>query len=149
MRVVVAPRLAALTIGEVVSCATNSQVQDDVVFAVEGSSIWLVDPWVVIGLRELTALPEALILEANLENLVGLVIDVGVEAVLVPVETVGVELISKGRAISGLPDLVGKREAVLIPSGAPVKSRAEGIIATLATIRRTISTRFHDIDLTR
>lgn len=74
--------------------STDSQVHDDVEFSVEGSGVWLSLPRVEGALRKLTFLKEALLCEIDLQNFLAIIIDVCVESILVPVETVSVEIVS-------------------------------------------------------
>lgn len=128
VRVHVVPRLAADTIGEVGVGTANSHVENDVEFSVEGGSIVLTNPGVVEAGRELASIEEALGSEVNLEDLIGLVINVSVETSLIPEETVNVEIFSKrfGVLVLSMSLLV----LILIPVGAPMKGGTEFVTAT-------------------
>ena len=132
MRVSVGPRLAANTIGEVVACASNCYIHNDVELSVERSGVWLTNPWVVVSLREVAALPETLLSKVDFEDLFIPVIDVSVETILIPVEAVCVEVVRKRLGVS--VDFVSEREPVLVPAWAPMESRAEAVVASFATI---------------
>jgi hypothetical protein len=132
MRVSVGPRLAANTIGEVVACASNCYIHNDEELSVERSGVGLANPWVVVSLREVAALPEALLSEVDFEDLFIPVIDVSVETILIPVEAVCVEVVRKRLGVS--VDFVSEREPVLVPAWTPMESRAEAVVASFATI---------------
>ena len=95
VRVLVVPGLAALAVGEVGVGAAHSQVENEEELSVEGRRVVLANPRVREGRRELAALEEGLLGEVNLQNLGVVAIYVGVEAVLVPVESINVEILTK------------------------------------------------------
>lgn len=66
----VGPGLATLTFREIISGTSDSEVDEEVEFSVEGSGVRLTNPRVVKGRRVVGSLPEALLGEVNLENLV-------------------------------------------------------------------------------
>lgn len=94
VRVHVVPWLAANTIGEVRVGTADSNVKYNEEFSVEGGSVVLTNPGVVKAGRELASLEEALSGEVNLEDLIALVINIGVKTSLIPEETVDVEVFS-------------------------------------------------------
>ncbi len=81
------------------------------------------------GLVPLPARPERFLLEINLEDAVLIVVDVGVDPVLVPVEAKDVEIVVERLAAWKLEDRVRQFELVLRPVGAPVHRRAHHVHA--------------------
>jgi len=146
MRVLVVPGLAAYAIGEVGVGATNGQVEDEVELAIERSGVVLVDPRVVKSLRESSALVEALLGEVDLEHLVCRVIKVSVKLLIIPVETISVELFAEGFIVLVLK--MSHLIAILIPAGTPVKSGTEPVV-TLTGVAWSIAARLHNINFTR
>ena len=137
-------RLVAVVVGEVSIDTTDGDVEDEVEVSVEGSTVGLTSPGVVLG-TALASLEEAFLGEVNIEDNVGLVIDVGNESVLSPEETVDVEVVSEG---SGVDVLLGGSEViVLVPVDSPVEGGAEGVVATGGAGRGVASTGLHDVDL--
>lgn len=146
VRVHVAPRLAANTVGEVCIGSADSHVENEVEFSIEGGSVVLTNPGVVEAGRELASIEEALGSEVNLEDLIGLVINVGIDTSLIPEEAVDVEIFSKRFGI--LVVSMSSLELILIPIGAPMKGGTEFVTAT-TWIGRTVAARFHKIDFSR
>ena len=95
MRRGVGPGLASHTIWEIVGSTTDGEINDEEELSVKWCRVVLSLPRVVEGGGELASVPEALLGEVNLENLVAVSIEVGVETLLVPVESVGVESVVK------------------------------------------------------
>jgi len=146
VRVLVVPGLAANAIWEVGVGATNGQVEDEVELAIERSRVVLVDPRVVESLRESSTLVEALLGEVDLEHLVCRVIKVSVKLLIIPVETISVELCTEGFIVLVLK--MSHLIAILIPAGTPVKSGTEPVV-TLTSVAWSIPARLHDINFTR
>ena len=144
--VLVGPWLAANAVREVGVGAADSQIKNNVKFSVKGGSIVLADPGVVEALGELTSLEEAFFGEVNFQHLVAIVVKVGVKSSRIPVETVDVEVLSKGFGVIELS--MSSLELILIPVGTPMKSGSKFIV-TASRIARTVTTRLHDVDFTR
>jgi hypothetical protein len=93
--ILIVPGLATLAIGEVRIGTAYCEVQNQVEFSVEGGGIVFTYPRIVEALGELATLEEALLGEINLEYLVAVSINVGVEFILVPVKSINVEVFAK------------------------------------------------------
>lgn len=120
MGVIVAPWLSTNTVGEVRVSATNGQVHDQVELSVERSSVGLTNPWVGERFGEFSALEERLGLEIYFEDLVFRFVEIGVESILIPVETIDMEsFVERLGVLEPLSCLI---EFVLIIVGAPVES---------------------------
>lgn len=91
----VGPWLASHTIWEIVGSTTDCEINDEEELSIKWCRVVLSLPRVVEGGGELASVPEALLGEVNLENLVAVSVEVGVETLLVPVESVGVESVVK------------------------------------------------------
>jgi hypothetical protein len=91
----VCPGLSTLTIREVRIGSTDSEVKNEVELAIKWSRIILSNPGVISGRRETTSLPEAFLGKINLKDLVGVSIKEGVKSVIVPVETIYMELVGE------------------------------------------------------
>ena len=144
--VLVGPWLAANAVREVGVGAADGQVKNNVKFSVEGGSVVLADPGVVETLGELTSLEETFFGEVNFQHPVAIGVKVGVNASLIPVETVDVEVLTKRFGVIELS--MSSLELILIPVGTPVKSGSKFIV-TASRIARTVTTRLHDVDFTR
>jgi len=146
VRVLVGPWLAANAVREVGVGAADGQVKNNVKFSVEGGSVVLADPGIVETLGELTSLEETFFGEVNFQDLVAIGVKVGVNASLIPVETVDVEVLTQRFGVIELS--MSSLELILIPVGTPVKSGSKFIVAA-SRIARTVTTRLHDVDFTR
>jgi hypothetical protein len=135
-----------LPVGEVGVGATDSDVKDEVELLVEGSVQGLVMPGVELGVGEVASIPVGDLAHVNVKNNVLGGVEVGLDSLLGPNETVDVEVVAKRSsvlvlAVSLVPD-------VLVPVGSHVQGRSEGITAS-STAARGISSRFYEINLSR
>ena len=102
-------------------------------------------PWVVT-VSEATALPEAHLGGVDIKDNVVRGVDVGSNAVLRPKKTINVEVISE-RGITGVL-LSCELVFISIIIWSPVESGSKFIVAA-SFARGIVTTRLHDIDLTR
>jgi hypothetical protein len=89
-------------------------------FSVERCGVGLTFPWVVFSCGETTSIPEALGCEINSKDLISWVIKIGIELLLIPVETVNMEFVSERFCVLIVSMSLGI--LVLIPVGSPVES---------------------------
>lgn len=146
MRVVVGPGLVADSVLEVVCSSSDSQVNDEVKFSIERSVIGFSDPWVIVGRTEVSLLEEALRLHVDVQDDVGLRIEIGVESIFVPIETIDVEIIVKTARVFVF--LVCHLEFVGCVVKTPVESRSESV-DTAVRVRFVVTSRLHNVDFTR
>jgi hypothetical protein len=143
----VGPRLARDAVLEVAGGAAHSQVYDQIVLLVEGRLYALrVLPRVVVGLGEFAALEEALLGQINVQHDVLRVVNVGVQAVSGPLETVRVEVLAQ--KLRMLVDLVSQSVSVLTPVDTPMQSAAKVVQAALFVRVVDVAATLHDVDLT-
>ncbi len=128
MRIHIVPWLAANIIRKVRVGTTDSNVKYNEEFSIEGGSVVFTNPGVVKAGRELASLEKALSREVNLEDLIALVINIGVKTSLVPEETVDVEVFSK--RFGELVFTMSLLELILIPVSTPMEGRTEFVTAT-------------------
>jgi hypothetical protein len=93
--ILIAPGLATNTIWEVSVCASDCEIEDQEEFSVEGSGIVLSYPGIGEIGREFSSLEKALLRKINLKDLVGIRIDISIELVLVPIESIDVEVFTE------------------------------------------------------
>jgi hypothetical protein len=144
----VGPGLGSDSVLEVSGSSSDGQVKDEVVGSVEGGVLVLgvlpgIGPVAHSGL-----VPVALSTVIHLQDTVGIIIEVGVDLLVIPVEAESVEGIGEASSGGGLFS-VGLGVLVGEVVGAPMHGGAEGLRSSSEfTGVVGVSTAFHDIDLT-
>jgi len=146
------PRLARNTVVEPSVCAADCDVDDEVKVLVKGSVVAASgSPWVDesgavrVGGGEVALGPERLG-EANIHDLEKTSVNVSENVLGGPLYTVGVCLLGP-RGVESLALVVVLVPTVVVRIGAPVKSAADNVVATLR-VSVVVATRFDNINFT-